>query len=156
MKKNSTAKKIILRSLIGAPIGLAISTIIAIIISLIINDGNFYPVVSTLIDDFGSQINAVLVQSLCSLLYGASWGGASIIWKLDSWSLLRQTATHLIICSSATFPIAYFMHWMPKNLLGIVTYFGIFLAIYFGIWISQYFSIKAKLNELNNSINSNN
>lgn len=155
MKKNSTAKKIILRSLISAPIGLAITTIITIIISVIINDGNFYPVVPTLIDDFGSQINAVLVQSVCSLLYGAAWGGASVIWELDSWSLLRQTATHLIICSSATFPIAYFMHWMPKNLIGIVMYFGIFLAIYFGIWLAQYFAIKARLNELNNSINFN-
>ena len=155
MKKNSTAKKIILRSLIGAPIGLAISTIITIIISVIINDGNFYPVVPSLVDDFGSQLNAVLVQSLCSLLYGAVWGGTSIIWELDSWGLLKQTTTHLIICSSATFPIAYFMHWMPKNLIGIFIYVGIFLAIYFGIWLSQYFAIKARLKELNNSISFN-
>lgn len=155
MKKNSTAKKIILRSLSGAPIGLAISTIITIIISVIINDGNFYPVVPSLADDFGSQLNAVLVQSLCSLLYGAAWSGASVIWELDSWSLLKQTAIHLIICSSATFPIAYFMHWMPKNLIGIFIYFGIFLAIYFGIWLSQYFSIKARLKELNGSISFN-
>ena len=38
-------KKVILRSLIGAPIGLSISFIITLIISVIINKGEYYPVV---------------------------------------------------------------------------------------------------------------
>ena len=40
-------KKIILRCLIGAPIGLSISFIITLIISAMINKGEFYPVAST-------------------------------------------------------------------------------------------------------------
>lgn len=43
-----------------------------------------------------------------SLLYGAAWAGASIIWETDRWSILRQTTTRLIVCSLSTFPIAHF------------------------------------------------
>lgn len=155
MKKRSVFSKIILRTLVGAPIGLAISTIITIIISVCIGNGSFYPTVPELVNDCGNEINAVLVQTGCSLLYGAAFGGASVIWELESWSLLKQTVVHLIICSAATFPIAFFMRWMPRNVLGIVIYYAIFFAIYFGIWMSQYFSMKARLKELNESVKAN-
>lgn len=57
-----------IRCLIGAPIGLALSTIITIAISLTVGDGRFYAVVSELIADCGTEINAVLLQTVCSLL----------------------------------------------------------------------------------------
>ena len=44
-------KKVIIRCLIGAPIGLALSTIITIAISLTLGDGHYYAVVPELIAD---------------------------------------------------------------------------------------------------------
>lgn len=148
-------KKMIIRCLIGAPIGLAISTVIAIGISLAIGDGNFYAVVPELTAGCKSEINAVLLQSVCSLLYGAAWAGASAIWEIDNWSILRQTATHLVICSTATFPVAYFMRWMEHNIWGILIYFSCFFAIYFLIWISQYMIIKRHVQQINRKVKSN-
>lgn len=155
MKKKSTLTKIVLRALLGAPVGLAISTIVTIIVSVCIGDGSYYAVVPSLVDDCGSELNAVLIQTASSLLYGAAWGGASVIWELEKWSLFKQTIVHLVICSAATFPIAYFMRWMPREVLGIVIYFAIFFSIYLGIWLSQYFSMKARLKELNMTVRSN-
>ena len=43
-------KRILCRALIGAPIGLAISTAITIFSSLIYGDGNYYPVVPALVE----------------------------------------------------------------------------------------------------------
>lgn len=149
-------KKILMRCLIGAPLGLAISTIITIIISLIIADGNYYPVVPELITDCGSEMNAVLLQAICSLIYGAAWSGASVIWEIDNWSILRQTMTHLIICSAATFPIAYTMRWMAHDARGILLYFGIFFGIYLIIWLSQYSSMKRRVQQMNEKIKKNN
>lgn len=149
-------KKIVVRCLIGAPIGLAISTLITIVISLIIGDGCFYPVVPELTADCGTEIMAVLLQSICSLLYGAAWGGASIIWEMDNWSVLRQTATHLVICSLATFPLAYFMYWVEHSIGGFLRYSAIFFAIYFFIWISQYMAIKKQVRQLNSKVGNNN
>ena len=145
-------KKILLRCLLGAPLGLAISTIITIFISYAMGDGSYYAVVPELVRDCGSEINAVALQAVCSLLYGAAWAGASMIWEADGWSLLKMTVAHLLICSLATFPVAYLMRWMDHSLSGIALYFGIFLATYAVIWITQYSAMKRKIDELNSSL----
>lgn len=145
-------KKIILRCLIGAPIGLSISFIITLIISAMINKGEFYPVVPQFTIICGNELNAVIIQSLCSLLYGAAFAGASVIWEVESWSLLKQTVLHCIIISSSMFPIAYCMYWMSHNVLGIAIYIFIFFFIYFFIWFSQYFAMKKKIQAFNDKV----
>ena len=70
-------RKVLLRCLIGAPLGLAISVMITIIISIIMNDGVYYAVVPELVHDCGNELNAVLLQTVLSLIYGAAWAGAS-------------------------------------------------------------------------------
>jgi len=142
-------KKALTRALLGAPVGVTISLIITIIISLFLNDGGYHPVVPELAENCGGELKAVILQSACSVLYGAALAGASVIWEKDNWSLLRQTLTHLAICSLAVLPIAYFMHWMEHSLKGAVIYFGIFAAIYLFIWLSSYFSMKKRLEQIN-------
>lgn len=142
-------KRFLLRGLAGAPIGLAISTLITIIISAAVADGSFYPVVPELIQDCGSELNAVILQAVCSLIYGAAWGGASAIWELENWSILKQTAVHLAVCSAATFPTAYFMRWMRHSAAGILSYFAVFFAIYLIIWLTLYFGVKRRVKEMN-------
>lgn len=141
-------KKIIIRALGGAPIGLAISTMITIFVSAGIGDGNYYPVVPALAASCGSQINAVMVQAFFALLYGAVWGGASVLFEIESWSRLRQTATHFLTCSIATCPIAFCMYWMPHNAAGIITYFTLFLGIYLFIWFLCYFVMKRQVRKM--------
>jgi hypothetical protein len=149
-------KSIAARCLVGAPIGLAISTVITIIISLAAGGGGYYPVAPELASDCGTEINAVVLQAVCSLLYGAAWGGASAIWEKDGWSLLRQSVTHLLICSAATFPVAYLMRWMSHTAGGVLLYFGIFFAVYFLIWLWQYSAMKKRVAELNGRVRENN
>lgn len=146
-------KKVLLRCLFGAPLGLAIGTVITIIISMVVGDGTYYAVVPELIRDCGSEINAVVFQSVLSLIYGAAWAGATVVWENERWSILKQTVIHLIIGSVATFPIAYFTHWMPHNARGVLLYFGIFVVIYIGIWLSQYSAIKKKVKQINERLN---
>ncbi|MEE3451648.1 MAG: DUF3021 domain-containing protein, partial [Acutalibacteraceae bacterium] len=138
--------------LIGAPIGLSISFIITLIISAMINKGEFYPVVPKFTIICGNELNAVIIQSLCSLLYGAAFAGASVIWEVESWSLLKQTVLHCIVISSSTLPIAYCMYWMPHNVLGIAIYIFIFFFIYFFIWFGQYFAMKKKIQAFNDKV----
>lgn len=152
MKKKT---KIGLSCLLGAAIGPTIALLITIVISLIIHDGNYYAVPPDLIRDCGNEVNAVILQTILSLLYGAAWGGASWIWRIERWSILRQTLTHLVICSAATFPVAYFAYWMPHNAGGILTYFGIFLVIYLFIWLSLYSNMKKRVRQINDKLRDN-
>lgn len=141
-----------MRCMIGAPIGLGISTLITVVISLMIGDGSFYPVVPELVADCGNEINAVVLQTVCSLLYGAAWAGASSIWEREDWSIFKQTILHLVICSAATFPTAYFMRWMPHNEVGVICYFSLFFGIYLFIWIFMYTSIKKHIQQWNRKL----
>ena len=145
-------KEILKRCLFGAPIGLASSTVITILISLFVGDGTYYAVVPAFARDMGGELNAVLLQAGLSMLYGAAWAGASVIWDAEKWSLLKMTLVHLAIASVATFPIAYFARWMPHTLGGLLLYVGIFLFIYAGIWFSQYSAMKKRVKELNEKI----
>ena len=76
-------KEILKRSLFGAPLGIAIGVIITIIISLTVGDGRFYAVVPELVNDMGSEINAVTLQTVLSMVYGAAWAGASVVWDAE-------------------------------------------------------------------------
>ena len=147
-------RKLLFRCLLGAPIGLALSTAITVVISLLMGDGNYYPVVPALADAWEGELNAVMLQSLFSLLYGAIWGGTSLIWEMEHWSLLRQTATHLVITCAATLPIAWLMQWMGHTLRGMLAYCGIFLLIYLVIWLTQYLSIRKRVRAMNNQLRS--
>ena len=145
-------KELIKRCLMGAPLGLAISTVITIAISLTVGDGRYYAVVPQFVSDMGSEMSAVLLQAVLSMVYGAAWAGASVVWDAEHWSLLKMTLVHLAVTSVATFPIAYFAYWMPHNAAGILIYIGIFVAIYAGIWFSQYSAMKKKIREMNEKI----
>ncbi len=148
-------KKILLRSLLGGFIGLSISYIITVLISLCIGDGRYYAVTPQLAAGLGGEMNAVLIQTIGSVIYGAAFGGGSVIWEIESWSLLKMTVTHLIIISVCCFPTAYFMQWIPHNVLGIAIYCAVFFGIYLGIWLAQYFAMKKKIQLLNNEISKN-
>ena len=60
-------KKIVLRSLLGFPLGLAMGYMITIIISLVFADGSYFPCVPELITTMGSEIHAVLLQAFLLL-----------------------------------------------------------------------------------------
>ncbi len=121
---------------------------------MLINKGEYYPVVPQLTALCGNELNAVVIQTICSLIYGAAFGGASVIWETDNWSLLKQTVLHFLVITISLFPIAYFMYWMPHSFLGIVGYIAIFFLIYFSIWIAQYFAMKKRIQAFNDKVKS--
>jgi len=149
-------RKIILRSLLGAPLGLALGYGISIVMSLIMGKGIYYPAAPALEMSLGGELKAVVVQAITMMVYGMVWAGSSVIWEMDNWSILRQTATHLVITSLVTLPIAYFLHWMDHSLGGILQYFGIFFLTYVLIWWSQYSAMKKRVEQFNAKVKEKN
>lgn len=145
-------KKVIIRSLFGAPIGVLISLIITICISYAVGDGQFYPVAPQLEYYCGSEINAVFWQTVFSMVYGAAFGGSSVIWELENWSLTKQTAVHFTLVTLITIPMAYTMRWVDENVISWIMYLAVFIFIYFSIWLSQYLSIRARIRKINKQI----
>ena len=146
-------KEIILRGAFGFPIGIAIGYLITIFISLNLANGYYTPCVPELISVMGNEINAVMLQTLLCGLLGTGLSISSIIWKLEHWSIVKQTGSYFLLISFILMPIAYFTYWMEHSLKGFVSYFGIFVLIFLVIWLLQFIIGKHNVNKMNAGLN---
>ena len=142
-------KKIIMRGLFGLPVGIAFGFIITIIFSACIGKGIYYPVKPSLIDVAGSELNAVILQTVLCGIMGAGFAMASVIWELDSWSLAKQSGIYFFIACVIMLPVAYIANWMEHSLVGFLSYAGIFTVIFVAVWLIQYLAWKQKIKKIN-------
>ena len=149
-------KKMILRGLLGFPLGIAIGYIITVFISVCMGDGSFYPAPPGLIETAGSELNAVVLQTVLCGIIGTGFAMASVIWEIDSWSLAKQSGIYFAIACVLTFPISYFANWMPHSVGGSLFYVGMFTAIFVITWLIQYFVWKNKIRKMNDKIQNGN
>lgn len=145
-------KKIIMRSLLGFPIGIAIGYLITILTSLGWANGYYLPCVPELISVMGNEINAVILQTVLCGILGTGFAASSIIWEMDNWSIVKQTGIYFSIISVIMLPIAYFAYWMEHSIVGFFIYFGIFVLIFVIIWITQFVIVKHNIRKINEKL----
>lgn len=145
-------KKIIARTLLGAPIGITIGYLITVVISVTMGGGEYYPCVPGFADTVGSEINAVVIQTLLCAVMGGGFGAASLIWEEESWSIARQTGTAFAAYSLLMLPAAYIAQWMEHSVAGVLSYFGIFAASFVFVWLVQFAAWKIRINKINSRI----
>ncbi|MCL2574329.1 MAG: DUF3021 domain-containing protein [Defluviitaleaceae bacterium] len=145
-------KQTIIRAALGATLGVAIAYVITVIISVIYADGYFHPVVPTLTEQFGGELNAVLFQTALAAIHGATTGAASMIWNIERWSLAKQTGIFFLALSAITLPISCLAHWMPRSTTGFLIYIAIFIVIYVKICAANYFFWRTHIKKINEKI----
>jgi len=138
-----------LRGLLGFPLGITIGYLITILISLGFGEGTYMPVIPDLSATLGSEINAVILQTVLSGLLGTAFAASSVIWEIDHWSIAKQTGIYFLITAFVMMPVAYFANWMEHSFIGFLIYFGLFVTIFVGVWIAQYFVWRNKVNKIN-------
>jgi hypothetical protein len=149
-------EKMIKRGLFGFPCGIALGLVITVVISICVGDGLFYPVTPELITTMGNELNAVILQTgLCGVM-GTGFAMASLIWEIDSWNLVKQSGIYFAIICIIMFPIAYVTNWMKHNLVGILSYVGIFVAIFIVTWLIQYAIWKSRVKKMNDKVQNEN
>ncbi len=47
----------------------------------------------------GNEINAVIVQTILYGILGVGFAASSVIWEIDSWSIVKQTGIYFSIIS---------------------------------------------------------
>lgn len=142
-------RKILLRSIIGFPLGIAIGYIITIFISLISANGYYSPCVPELTEIMDNEINAVILQALLCGLLGTGFAASSVIWEIEHWGIVKQTGIYFIIISVIMMPIAYLTYWMEHSVTGFLSYFGIFALIFIVTWIIQFIISKHSVKKMN-------
>lgn len=137
------------RAIAGALIGLGLSCLIGVLISFKIGDGNYYAVSPTLVKAQGSELNAVLVQMLVSMVYGAVWAASSFIYETEKGSLLQKTLLHYILNISVTLPVFHIMRWDNGRLSGMANTFIGVSAVYVLLWVLRYLIVLAEMKRIN-------
>lgn len=143
-------KKVLFRSLLGLLSGVALGQLIAIVISALKGDGAFYAVIPELVNDFGGEQSAVIVQTILLGVSGAIIGAASMIWEIDEWSLTKQTCAHFCLFAIPFIIVAYVLYWVPHSFSGVAVSIVVLVMIYAAIWCGAYFSAKRKIQKINN------
>lgn len=140
-----------LRGAIGGPVGILIGYVITIVSSLAFGAGSgvYSPCVPELIAQTGSEINAVLLQTVLCAVLGMTFGAASVIWELENWNIVKQTGLYFLSTCAVMMLVAYCLYWMEHSMRGVLIYFGVFVALFFIIWLIQYACIRYSIRRIN-------
>lgn len=152
MTNKNLKKEAVKRAIMGFMYGVFIGQTILILESLMARDGNFYPVAASLVDLAGTKIAAVIIQYFLTGLIGTTFAATTVIFEMDSWSLLRQTILHFIITSIVMYIAGFLCGWFPHKLSSTLIWFGIFIVIYVIFWISFSSYYKNKVKKMNEAL----
>ena len=145
-------KTIFKRFVIGSFIGISISHLISLIISIILGHENYQGASPQLIASFGNEINAMVVQTLASMVLGGVFSAASYVFDRTYYSITKQTIIHFLITTPVYLAISYYLGWSSKSLKGFLLTLIIYTFIYIVIWLTVYLYWKQKVAKLNNDI----
>ena len=88
---------------------------------------------------------------LCGLL-GTGFASASVIWKIERWSIARQTGIYFLVVSTVMLPVAYLSYWMEHSIKGFIRYMAIFVLIFIVMWIIQFIIAKRNVDNINRKL----
>ena len=152
MTKNEIKKAVAKRAILGFIYGVFIGQTILIMESLFMRDGNFYAVSNSLLQLAGTKIGAVIIQYFLTGLIGTTFAATTVIFEMDSWSLLRQSILHFIITSIVMYAAGFLCGWFPHTLVSTLIWFGVFIVVYVIFWISFTIYYKNKVKKINEAL----
>ena len=145
--------KIIKRALLGFLIGMVVGNLISIFMAYLSSSDSLCT--PQMIERFGSETNAIFMQTLCSGIHGAiSMAGVSF-YDIEEWGLLKASITHCLLIEISFICTALFMQWIEFDLLQIGISVSVIAFFYFIIWLIINFSYKNEVSDLNELLKRN-
>lgn len=145
-------KQFWMRILLGMPLGVMIGVFISLGISTAAGTGDFLYTGPWLVTQTGSEVGAAAVQTLWLMVIGAVFGGASLIWKKENWSLGLRTAVFFVLGAGTQVLAGVCCGWirltMQDVVLDILTFSGIFSVI----WALEYIWMRHRLAGINSCL----
>lgn len=106
--------------------------------------------------DFSRTLRTDLIfDSSCFLffgLYGMITGGLTLIWSIEKWSLLKQTAVHFVLQYTLATACTFLPRIYTTTYKSFVLWTAIFVAIYIVIWLVIYIKIYLTISVLNKQL----
>ncbi|MGT2865542.1 DUF3021 domain-containing protein [Streptococcus fryi] len=98
-----------------------------------------------------SQVHAQGFSQILIVMLGSGMMGlASLIYRIDSWSLLRQSISHLIVILGLVVAMGLMNGWFDTSQRDFVMVFlGQFILIYLLIWVVAYYLNSKRVKHIN-------
>lgn len=143
--KDRLVNKLTLGFIFGAISG----TLIVLLINTI-SKSTYHIATPDLAEAIGTEA-AVILQTLLSGLYGLVCIGGTEFFRIEKWSLLRSTMTHLVCILVSFTTIGLILKWIRFDLPSLL--FLLFIAVaYFIIWIIMSIRWKRSIREMNSEL----
>jgi len=130
-----------------------INVVIALIITAIVNEPGFLPLVPDYAAHFESGIVAMLLQIVLIGMTSAAFGAGSVILEIERWSLLKQSVIYFILTAVVWVPISIFCWRIDKYTTAFISTICSYTISYIITWIVQYNLCKKSVAKINQKLN---
>ena len=127
------------RGALSFPIGVGVSQLVNILISLGLGHGGYLSVLPDFAARFPNELTAVVAQALLTGLLSFTFAASSVFFQVDEWSFLRQCATHFAVTAAVWLPVVWLV-WIPRTspaLKSLIIIAINFAAVYAITWGAQ-------------------
>ena len=98
------------------------------------------------------SVSEMTLGVLSSLVLAFIAGGISVIWRIETLPLMWASFLHASILFLDYMLIYLINGWMPVEVLPILAFTGIFVAVYFLIWCCVYHGIRMSVKKMNGKL----
>lgn len=142
--------KLIKRIIIGFIIGAAMGNLITLIFSVAYDEG-VKVVFNSLIEAMGMPL-AITVQTLLSGIFGIVCIAGSLVFDIESWSLLKATVVHAVPVIILFVTISAVLKWVNFTFANCAIMVAIGVVTYALIWLIMYLIWKAEIKKMNEEL----
>lgn len=117
--------------------------------------GMFIPIAIMFGTDGADYIDShgliLLKQIIGSMIYGAIAMGGSVVYEIESWSIVRATSTHYILTMSSFLIANYLLEWFGNGIWLAVAFICMTMG-YLIIWLVQSALFSRRVKEMNEEL----
>ena len=143
------------RGALSFPIGMGVSQVVNILISLGLGRGGYISVMPDFAALFPNELTAVAAQALLTGLLSFTFAAASVFFGVERWGFLRQCAAHFAITAAVWLPVVWLV-WTPHTapaMPGMAVIPLNFIAVYAVTWGVQVAVNRRTARAINEKIN---
>ncbi|WP_018658996.1 DUF3021 domain-containing protein [Allofustis seminis] len=144
-------KEIMKRAAVGMLMGAGIGFLTPLTISYFLGTGNVHLVTPPFLAKFDTEIQAVIVQTIFTMIIGAVFSVSGLLYEsIDS--LPKKTALHFILTLPVLVGSGYYLYWMDHTVRSVISFVMIAIVIYAAIWVGTYYTIKKNVEQVNQKL----
>ena len=137
---------------VGIFTGTFIGLLTSFIISWQVGEGKYYPSTPFFMSKFDTELEALGWSIVLWSLIGIMFSVASLIYRKDNWSILKQAIIHFSCTYLGLLFLNVLLNWFDYSFIDILRYTVVFVAIYSIVVTYSMVKVKLSLNDINKKL----